>query len=132
MSTHSNILAWRIPPTEESGGLQSRGSQSRTGLKLLSMARQGRGRGKNEQQRNRKKLLGVMAVFSLLLVCMAVKTHCTVDLNMCIMSGVHCIPPSIKLIFEIVPSSCLVKKSKSIRGSVIFHVRLEMQVFLSH
>ena len=27
MATHSSILAWRIPWTEESGGLQSRGSQ---------------------------------------------------------------------------------------------------------
>ena len=26
MSTHSNILAWRIPWTEEAGGLQSMGS----------------------------------------------------------------------------------------------------------
>ena len=27
MKTHSSILAWRIPWTEESGGLQSVGSQ---------------------------------------------------------------------------------------------------------
>ena len=27
MATHSSILAWRIPWTEESGGLQSMGSQ---------------------------------------------------------------------------------------------------------
>ena len=27
MATHSNILAWRIPWTEDPGGLQSRGSQ---------------------------------------------------------------------------------------------------------
>ena len=27
MATHSSILAWRIPWTEELGGLQSRGSQ---------------------------------------------------------------------------------------------------------
>ena len=27
MAIHSNILAWRIPWTEESGGLQSMGSQ---------------------------------------------------------------------------------------------------------
>ena len=27
MVTHSNILAWRISWTEESGGLQSKGSQ---------------------------------------------------------------------------------------------------------
>ena len=32
MATHSRILAWRIPWTEEPGGLQSTGSQSRTRL----------------------------------------------------------------------------------------------------
>ena len=30
VATHSNILAWEIPWTEEPGGLQSMGSQSRT------------------------------------------------------------------------------------------------------
>ena len=30
MATHSRILAWRLPWTEEPGGLQSVGSQSRT------------------------------------------------------------------------------------------------------
>ena len=33
MATHSSILAWRIPWTEEPGGLQSMGSQSQTELK---------------------------------------------------------------------------------------------------
>ena len=34
MATHSSILAWRIPWTEEPGGLQSMGSQkSRTRMK---------------------------------------------------------------------------------------------------
>ena len=32
MATHSTILVWRIPWTEEPGGLQSTGSQSRTQL----------------------------------------------------------------------------------------------------
>ena len=32
ISTHSSILAWRIPWTEEPGGLWSTGSQSRTQL----------------------------------------------------------------------------------------------------
>ena len=27
MTTHSSVLAWRIPGTEEPGGLQSMGSQ---------------------------------------------------------------------------------------------------------
>ena len=36
-ATHSRILAWRIPWTEEPGRLQSLGSQSWTWLKLLSM-----------------------------------------------------------------------------------------------
>ena len=32
MATHSSIIAWEIPWTEESGGLLSMGSQSRTQL----------------------------------------------------------------------------------------------------
>ena len=32
MATHSSILAWKIPWTEEPGRLQSVGSQSRTRL----------------------------------------------------------------------------------------------------
>ena len=32
MATHSSILAWRIPWTEEPGGLRSMGSQSWTRL----------------------------------------------------------------------------------------------------
>ena len=32
MATHSSILAWRIPWTEEPGGFQSMGSQSQTRL----------------------------------------------------------------------------------------------------
>ena len=36
MDLPSSILAWRIPWTEEPGGLQSTGSQSRTRLKRLS------------------------------------------------------------------------------------------------
>ena len=32
MATHASILAWRIPWTEEPGGLQSMGSQSQTQL----------------------------------------------------------------------------------------------------
>ena len=35
-ATHSSIFEWRIPLTEEPGGLQSVGSQSRTQLKRLS------------------------------------------------------------------------------------------------
>ena len=37
MSTHSSVLAWRIPWTEEPGGLQSMGPQSQTLLKQLSI-----------------------------------------------------------------------------------------------
>ena len=36
IANHSSILAWRIPWTEELGGLQSMGSQSLTRLKELS------------------------------------------------------------------------------------------------
>ena len=32
VETHSSILVWRIPWTEESGGLQTMGSQSHTRL----------------------------------------------------------------------------------------------------
>ena len=32
MATHSNLLAWEIPWTEEPGGLQSMGSQRVSGL----------------------------------------------------------------------------------------------------
>ena len=35
MATHSSILAWEIPRTEESGGLQSTGSQ-RVGHNLVT------------------------------------------------------------------------------------------------
>ena len=36
MATHSSILAWRVPWTEELDGLQSRGSQDWKRLKQLS------------------------------------------------------------------------------------------------
>ena len=39
MATHSSILAWEIPWTEESGGLQSMGSQ-RVGYDLVTEQRQ--------------------------------------------------------------------------------------------
>ena len=37
MATHSSVLAWRIPWTEEPGGLQSTGSQSSTQLSNFRM-----------------------------------------------------------------------------------------------
>ena len=37
MATHSRILAWSIPRTEEPGGLQFIGPQSQTPLEHLSM-----------------------------------------------------------------------------------------------
>ena len=39
MATHSGILAWRIPWTEEPGGLQCRGSQ-RVGHDLVTRQQQ--------------------------------------------------------------------------------------------
>ena len=36
MTTHSSVLAWRIPGTVEPGGLPSMGAQGRTQLKRLS------------------------------------------------------------------------------------------------
>ena len=44
MATHSSILAWRIPGTEEPGGLQSMGSQRVRRLKRLSTHEQAEGR----------------------------------------------------------------------------------------
>ena len=38
VAAHSSILAWRIPWTEEPGGLQSMGSQSQTRLMQLRQA----------------------------------------------------------------------------------------------
>ena len=42
MATHSSILAWRIPWTEEPGGLQSKGWQSRIRLSNLAQHSQDR------------------------------------------------------------------------------------------
>ena len=38
MAIHSSILAWRIPWTEEPGGLQSRGHKELDMTKLLTLA----------------------------------------------------------------------------------------------
>ena len=45
MATHSSILAWRIPWTEEHGGLQSMGSQRvrHAGATKATTAREGGG-----------------------------------------------------------------------------------------
>ena len=37
MATHCSILVWRIPWTEETGGLQSIGWEIQTGIKQFSM-----------------------------------------------------------------------------------------------
>ena len=39
MATYASIFSWRIPWTEEPGGLQSMGSQSPAGLNEASMGR---------------------------------------------------------------------------------------------
>ena len=39
MATHSSILGWRIPRTEEPGGIQFMGSQSQTQLSDLAHSR---------------------------------------------------------------------------------------------
>ena len=39
MVTHSGMLAWRLPWTEEPGGLQSMGLQSQTQPKWLSSSK---------------------------------------------------------------------------------------------
>ena len=38
MATHSNILAWRIPQKEETGGLQSKGSQTKNWTQVIMHA----------------------------------------------------------------------------------------------
>ena len=38
MAAHSNILAWRIPQTEELGGLQSTGSKESEITERLTLA----------------------------------------------------------------------------------------------
>ena len=50
MATHSSILAWRIPWTEEPGGLQSTGSQSRTQLSIAQCYTQSRAEGSSPWQ----------------------------------------------------------------------------------
>jgi len=40
ITTHFSILAWRIPWTEEPGGLQSMGLQKRVGLDLVTKQQQ--------------------------------------------------------------------------------------------
>ena len=40
MATHSSVLAWRIPGTQEPGGLPSMGSHSRTRLKQQQQQQQ--------------------------------------------------------------------------------------------
>ena len=37
MATHSSILAWKIPWTEEAGGVQSMGSQSQARLSTITL-----------------------------------------------------------------------------------------------
>ena len=48
MAAHSSILAWRIPWTEEPGGLQSIGSQSDMTERLSTAQHGGRGKGRWE------------------------------------------------------------------------------------
>ena len=48
MATHSSILAWKIPRTEEPGGLQSMGSQ-RVGQDLVT-----------KQQNNARELWNIL------------------------------------------------------------------------
>ena len=55
MATHSSILAWRIPGTEEPGGLPSVGSQSRTRLKQLS-SRSSRANDQKRERGSRSKM----------------------------------------------------------------------------
>ena len=67
MATHSSILAWRIPWTEEPGGLQSTGSQrvGHDGAYLLLHTRDRYGR----IHKNFKHLLIVCGVGGTMIAC---------------------------------------------------------------
>ena len=52
MATHSSILAWRTPWTEEPGRLQSMGSKSRTGLSDFTFTFKGLQKYKGERGQN--------------------------------------------------------------------------------
>ena len=56
-ATHSSILAWEIPRTEEPGGLQSTGWQSRTRLKRLSTIKDHGPRGKIHASKDTEQLI---------------------------------------------------------------------------
>ena len=59
MATHSSILAWRIPWTEEPGGLQSTGSESDTTERLaLLLPHRWRPRGRVETEYHSQKQTG--------------------------------------------------------------------------
>ena len=57
MATHSSLLAWRIPWTEEPGGLQSMGSQ-RVGHDLSDLAYAGSNRSKNPGETSGSQIPG--------------------------------------------------------------------------
>ena len=57
MATHSSLLAWRIPWTEEPGGLQSTGSQ-RVGHDLSDLAYAGSNRSKNPGETSGSQIPG--------------------------------------------------------------------------
>ena len=92
MATHSSILAWRIPGTEEPGELQSIALQSQTWLKWHSMHAHTWGgskvrKGRGEFCRVKKKVLKTVDLFIVLVagmvsrVSMYVKTDQTVHLK---------------------------------------------------
>ena len=58
MATLSSIFAWRIPWTEEPGGLQSTGLQSLTQLRWLNTIAKGRGNNQSHSSSLRTILLG--------------------------------------------------------------------------
>ena len=52
MATHSSILAWRIPWTEEPGGLQSMGSKTVRDKQATKQQQQGGVRGPRRRELN--------------------------------------------------------------------------------
>ena len=75
MATHSSILAWEIPWTEETGGLQSMGSHSQTWLSNNHLRLQGEGRAELEKRKGRNKSLRQFSSHKFIIIKMSCSVH---------------------------------------------------------
>ena len=96
MATHSGILAWEIPWTEEPGGLQSMRSQSWTRVKWLSMHEMGTMMGQEMCMNRAGKGVGKRSKFSssrawFLLMCDLVKCYQLTCLSLSEKKNLYCI-----------------------------------------